>query len=343
MNPNKFIFYRNDYKKIHFEFDPKDSSALDSEGYAYFGRVTNILNEILPPLGLNIVITGWTTHELPSYPEKTIVCILQDEWARKPKYLDKVDLIFRTCGLSPVVLQAYNYGGLTEKFVNLLAQGKALLKDGTGRIKANMNSLSGGKNAPTYLIPLGYYANEKVKFIPFEHRQNSIFFAGSVQHKKKSLFSIKRPKEFSRSRMFVALEHAQKAYSSLNVNTQTTQSFAESITNSNLAYLEQTMNSQICLIPRGANLETFRFYEAIRFGCIPMGETFPIGYFYDKAPIVRLKDWTELGEKAIEILENPSRRDELHKKSLDWWQNICSEKATAVMMKEKILKYYSQN
>ena len=49
------------------------------------------------------------------------------------------------------------------------------------------------------------------------------------------------------------------------------------------------MNSRLALVPRGATTETHRFFQALKFGCIVVTDSVPPIWFYEGAPMVRLR------------------------------------------------------
>ncbi len=340
MKPNTYIFFRNDQHQMKFEFDPDNPYSLDHVDYKYFGRAISFLEPQIQNMGLTIYVTAWTVHELPSYGPDVVSCILQDEWGREPQYRDKVGMVFKTCGLNPLNAESYKHGNFSDYISNFLGQSKAFYNDKGGRLGTALARLKNKNIAPVYEMPIGCYAYEDTAFIPFEERTNDMFFAGSIQHKKDQLFRIKRPKELARDRMTKALEQLQEHNPDLNIKTKITTGFKDSISNENQLYLENVMNTKICPIPRGANLETFRFYEAMRSGCILIGEAFPKAWFYDDAPIIRLKNWSDIKTVVPALLADKDRMLALHTQTLEWWDNVCSEKSLAEHIAQKTLSHY---
>lgn len=336
MAENKYIFFRNDQRQEYFEFDPQNPDCLDGAGYKYFGRVLNLLAPRIEGRGLVIYVTAWTVHELPSYGPNVISCILQDEWGRAPHYRDKVGMVFKTCGKSPVVPEAFGYGGWVDTVTNVLAQAKSVSRDGKGRLKTALATMAGKRIAPVHEMPLGYFAREDIDFVPIEDRPNDLYFAGSMQHIVGKGAKLKRPKELARRRMENALKDLAAREPDVNILSSVTGSFGESINTDNASYLRNMMNTKICPIPRGANLETFRFYEAIRYGCIPVGEALPRAWYYDDAPVIRLKDWSELGERVMPALKDADRLKDMHRAVLDWWKGKCSEEALAEFIRTRL-------
>lgn len=326
----KYIFHRNDQAVARFEFDPADPTCLDAVEYGYCGRVLHLLAPRIQDMDLTICVTGWTVHELPVYGPNVVSFILQDEWGREPRYRDKVRAVFKTCGTSPIRPEAFLFG---DYIPNALAQTKAAMKDGTGRLRTAIAYLRQDRIAPVIDIPLGYYCDLALPARPVMERGNDLFFAGSVQHVKSFL---KRPKELARQRMCDALDRLQEKNPDICVKRSITENFADSINSGNEAYLREMANTKICPIPRGANLETFRFYEAIRYGCVPVGEAFPDNGFYKDAPIIRLDHWSQLGEVIPPLLKDGDRLEELSARALKWWQDRCSEQATALLIERHL-------
>lgn len=328
---NAYIFFRNDSATLQVSFKPDTPTCLDEHGYPYFGRVLHLLEPMIEGRGLTFCVTGWTVKDIPQVGSNVVACILQDEWGREPPYRDKVKTVFKTCGLKPTNLEAACYGGIYDKVVNFAAYLKASSRDNGQRTKSFFKKTTGKRLAPMVHLPLGCYAYSNVDYIPFQERRNDFYFNGSSKHQSKRL-QIKSPKELSRERMIAALDRLKEQQPALNIGLQKTGSFYDSISSSQSSYLETMMDTKFALVPRGANLETFRFYEAIRYGCIPVGESFPKSTFYKDAPIIRLNDWSELSKTITPLLDQPEKLESLHQQARAWWNDVCSEEACAKIL-----------
>lgn len=95
--------------------------------------------------------------------------------------------------------------------------------------------------------------------------------------------------------------------------------------------------SKIVLCPRGGySPETFRHLEAIRAGAIVISEQLPDTYFYRGAPFLCFKNWNDGLREVDRILSNPRELQQLQRKSIEWYESVCSEIGAARYMKEKI-------
>jgi len=102
-------------------------------------------------------------------------------------------------------------------------------------------------------------------------------------------------------------------------------------------YGEIISDSKIVLCPKGFNFtESFRHYEAMRAGCVIISEKLPSTHFYKNSPIIYVSNWDEGLKIANELKDNNEKLDRLSRMTLDWWENKCSEKATAKYIKECI-------
>lgn len=102
-------------------------------------------------------------------------------------------------------------------------------------------------------------------------------------------------------------------------------------------YGEVLSESKIVLSPMGFNsAECFRVYEAMRAGCVIISEELPPILFYHNSPIIQVSNWNEGIKIAKEILTDTEKMESLHQRTLDWWESVCSEKATASYMFDKL-------
>jgi hypothetical protein len=84
------------------------------------------------------------------------------------------------------------------------------------------------------------------------------------------------------------------------------------------------MDSRVALVPRGTVAESYRLFEAWRYGCIAICEELPPRPFLQGAPAITLRSWRELGPVLDSLLADPERQQALHAASLAWWRDVCS-------------------
>jgi hypothetical protein len=101
-------------------------------------------------------------------------------------------------------------------------------------------------------------------------------------------------------------------------------------------YSKQMMNAKLCPVPRGTSLESYRFFEALRFGCIPIVEALPARRYYDEAPVIHVTNWSELDRLVPALLDHAQKLREKHEAALHWWRTKCSEKVVGEFMAQRI-------
>jgi len=94
-----------------------------------------------------------------------------------------------------------------------------------------------------------------------------------------------------------------------------------------LSYGEDMMASRIAVVPRGTALESYRLFEAWRYGCVVVCEALPRTRLYADSPRVTVRAWRELPGVLRSLLSDEERQHELHRASLRWWEEVCSEEA----------------
>jgi hypothetical protein len=104
-----------------------------------------------------------------------------------------------------------------------------------------------------------------------------------------------------------------------------------------LEYGRKLADSRIVLCPSGgASPETFRHIEAMRAGAVLISEALPDTHFYRGAPILAVCDWNTGIEQARRLLDDEASLAELQRDTLDWWEAVCSEAATARYMRDRL-------
>lgn len=308
----------------------------------YFVRVFQILEESLSSLPPLVVYLTWSTESLPSYGENVVAVILGDEKCRVPKYWEKVRFIFKCYGVSPTWEHLDLASLRFSYFLGGLQNIKNVVSDLPQKIRyaSCQNFRKSITRKTVHTIPLGYFNQEELPIKPIESRAHDVFFAGSIVHEKYGSLSLKRisrtPKQSSRAKMLHFLEMSKLQCSNLAVKVHETESFHASAAESSESYSEGLMNAKICLVPRGASLETFRFFEGLRYGCVLITEKLPKHWFYEGAPTLEVRDWSLLPELLSILIENPTKIVDMHLATLDWWNQKCSEKATGRFMAEII-------
>ena len=110
----------------------------------------------------------------------------------------------------------------------------------------------------------------------------------------------------------------------------TTSSFTESVTSdTGDRYTEIMADTKIALAPRGSSIQTSRYYEAMRQGCVVISDRLPPHWFYAGSPAIELDDWSNLEAVVRALAADPERLADLHRQSLAWWDEKLSERSVA--------------
>jgi hypothetical protein len=295
-------------------------------------------------------ITVTEMEQLPSYGENVIVLILGDEFYRVPKYAHKVAAIFKCYGTRQVHQQFALYGpALQVSYLKLLMLGQFLRNliyrlpaKISYRLRKTSRVLFGkGKVTPIYDIPPGYFNSEDLEIKPIAERAHAVFFDGSVIQHRYPIWSLrywtKTPKALCRKQMVLHLQRFKQQHPEFEVKLSTTFEFAAQSSGAEpTSYSQNMMNTKVCLVPRGTTLESYRFFEAMRYGCVIITEVLPPRWFYEGAPVLQIGSWQNLEPVLKKLLDNERLLEDLHQRTLAWWETRCSEQAIGQYIAEKV-------
>jgi hypothetical protein len=333
---------RHTYFTFNFEgtqaWDPYDRDDLPVPGAAYFGGLFREFERHWDGEPLTFYLTHHTT-ELPSYGSDVVVVLLNDEWYRTPAYSGNVLAILRNLPLRPwfpwdtLVPPSYESAFALANHLRVLAEGRR-----SDRNAARVRAAEGWppqRRDNAIDIPLGYYHQPEKPIKPLEERSTDVFFAGSLLHdmerkrgwKRTAKQLVGNPKQIYRKRMIEELESLRVRHPELTAKVTVTGDFRDLGGDEVTSYADAMMDARIALVPRGTAAESYRLFEAWRYGCIVICEALPPRYFLQGAPAVTLRAWSELEPVLSDLLVDPDRQLALHQASLAWWRDVCSEEA----------------
>lgn len=295
------------------------------------GRYLAALDLMEPDLGLRFVVTDAVGGPLPvGGPDVVVVCV-KDEIARLPAYSQPVGMVFKSygtersftrnswAGASPAVARASS----------IASEAVVQARRGAGWLNAAHQARRHG-SPPTADLPLGCLVEPSGAPKPSPERTIDVAFMGSVYTGERSR-RLPSAKENARRQLTRALA-AIEAEGSMSVRLSTTSTYFESQGN-RPAYRETLGETRILPCPRGNSLETYRLFEALAFGCVPVvAGPLPAREYYDGAPIVRIADWSDLGAVCARLLGDPGRVAALQSAASAWWRERCSPEAVAASM-----------
>lgn len=310
--------------------EPGDDVLVDS---AYFGAVLAAMDRRVARGGLTVYLTQ-DVERLPSYGPDVVAVIVGDELTRVPAYVDRVRAVFKNHPVRPLLTSSF----LREPSWTNLWWFASFLRAWRHHLPGAAHWLRAGRPAPVWMLPIGVLNQVEVPFRPLAERTADVFFAGSVGHRGDAgLRGRVAPKVAGRRAMVAGAERLAAAHPELTVRVVTTGGFAESVAGSARAYSEQLMDARIALVPRGASADTFRFWQALRAGCVVVTDTMPRHRFlYDSAPVVRVGRWRELRDVVPALLADAPRLEALHRGGLEWWRTRGAPEAVGAYMAERL-------
>jgi hypothetical protein len=317
-------------------WNPPEVAGDAMVGSAYFGAVLAAMDERLAAGGLTVYLTQ-DLEALPSYGPDVVALVVGDELARIPAYAHRVRATFKNHSARPVLTSNF----LREpSWVNLW-WGASYLRAWRHHLPGALarRRAAGGRAAPIWMLPTGVLNQCELELKPIEARATDVFFAGSVTHMPNAsrLKNSVAPKVRSRVAMVRAADALAAAHADVVVQLTTTSAFADSIEADPDVYSRRLMDARLALVPRGTTADTFRFWEALRYGAVPIVDAPPRHpFFYDGAPVVRVSRWRDLGEVIPPLLKDPDRLRALHERSLDWWRTRGSPEAVGGYMARRL-------
>lgn len=270
---------------------------------------------LLPAAGLTVYLT-WDLTGLPSYGNDVVAIVLGDEASRRPRYAGRVRCVFKCYGDRPWI--SWPPAGLL-----------GLAVDARRWIEALPDlRLPAGRTRPA---PLGFHNQVELPIVPIEQRSTFACFAGSVEEPHRRWLSS--AKTVSRRKMLAAAQRFDAAPTVL----RTTASFGASSDADPVAYSTELMDSAVCLCPRGGSVETFRWFEAMRAGCVVLCDPLPPFWFYEGSPAIELRDWDELPGVLARLHADPGELRARHEAAIVWWREVCGPAALAEQIGDALL------
>ncbi|MEZ4700867.1 MAG: glycosyltransferase [Rhodothermales bacterium] len=332
MKPRNTYFVCLGQGKAPIAWDPFDQERQINLHTDYFGKAMIALEERLQGEGYQVYLT-WDLDALPSYGERVVAVVLGDEWCRVPAYAQRVHRLFKCYGIGPDLGFALFSRPTYQRFLTWFQYLQAGMRYLPGRLRASLASPPDGMplGERIHPIPLGYANQIELPVKPLAERQFDLSFAGSVVHKPYPIWSPKRwfqtPKSHARQTMLDGLKRLVGTRPEWAIDLKITESYKAIRSADPNEYSTRMMDTRICLAPRGTSIETFRYFEGMRYGCIVITERLPSRWFYDGAPALIVDDWSELEDVLDGLLGDPERMEALHRASLNWWRDVCSPQA----------------
>jgi hypothetical protein len=338
-----YLDLSNDLSKLEQKIKPNFN--FNYYGFSYFLKVFENIEKSSSIKNFIFYLTWSNLEQLPSYGQDVVAIVIGDEWCRVPKYCYRVRAVFKCYGIRPTLgcnpLSNPSYLNIMTLFNFMRVWTIGL----PGRLnytfhKFRTEQSSTVKIAPIYDIPLGYHNQLDLPIKAIQDRLYDVSFAGSIEQKLYSVLSwnywLKSPKTIARKQMVSAINFSRDKNPDIKFELTITSHFGASRSASAKTYSEKLMDTKICLVPRGASLETYRFFEAIRYGCIVVTEALPSRWFYNDSPAIKITDWSNLVGILDDLVDNPELMNKKHQESLDWWKTKCSEVAVADYITQKL-------
>lgn len=306
-------------------FSPTQHPYL--EQCRYHAETLRELDTMLGPRGLKFCMI-WHLDELPLRGEDVVVLLIGDERYQLPSYSRDVLAVFRTGAGAPF----HPYRGTRAPIGLKLVDEVRSLRDLGLRVRRSRSVDRAAANI--HSIPLGFHNQVDVPFVPFGERPLDVFFAGgrgAVPRLMAPTTWSFRPRVLARSAMIHAIDTLTVEHPDVRVElVEGTNGLGPA------EYSTKLMSSRISLCPRGNFPETFRHLESARAGCVVITEPLPREWYHLDFPALTLTDWRDAPTLISQLIADPERANELHRRTLQWWKDVASPAALARFMALKL-------
>lgn len=312
-------------------WDLSPDAPLRYPDLRYFAHVMRELDALLPDAGLHVVATTDLVGPLPVSGRDVVVLCLGDEFAVPPHYAHEVGLVAKTTGgrrrrpfvaLWPPPRWREAPMALAQEVVVQARRAPWMIRDLATTARR-------AKAAQIVDLPIGVRAYEEVRAVPFEERRHDVAFAGSVvndAHEHERRWASQKLR--ARRAFLDEVQRLQRDRPDLSLWLRVVPTHWDGAWATE-SYAQALADSRIALCPRGSAVETYRYFEALRSGCVPLYEALPHRDYYDGAPGIHVRDWSRLRDVVDALLADPQRLREQHEAALQWYERWASPPAVA--------------
>lgn len=297
----------------------------------YFGQVLAAIDRSRPDMGLRFVLTKWTDGPLPLRGDDVVVICIGDELCCVPGYAHDVRLVAKTYGVrrTPNALPTGSSRSVAAVMATLVQEVIVQARRSPSLSRSGLRTVRRGRRPLVVDVPLGTYLLEDVPFVAFEDRPLDVSYLGSrFNRPKEARRRVPTQKMRSRRELEETIQWLRTCRPDIRLGTNVIRSFGEASGHRSV-YSRMMMDSRIALCPRGGSLETYRFFEAVSVGCVPVTEKLPSRDFYTGSPAVQVGCWSELPALLESLLEDSAGLHARHQAALRWWAERCSPAAVA--------------
>lgn len=310
--------------------DLTERPTKTGEDFEYFINIAKILVQEHGVQNRNFFIVFDPSCPIPHCDDRTVIFLYGDEKCRFPVAYAAAGLLLPCYGFNP-----YFPERLRPTLASLLDYGrfrKERLQSWLRRRAAGPDTVAAIERK-TLTVPLGYSQQRELPIKPIRERRFLASFAGSVWNLAVGRLSPKRltgvPKAAARSAMGRQLEQFKIEWPQHEIRLWITDTFEHSMQLGGAEYCRMLMDTAVCVAPRGTRMESWRVFEGLRYGCVVVSQRLPERWFYQGSPIIQIDSWDELDAILGDLVSDPVRLEELHRRGLAWWQQICSSAALA--------------
>jgi hypothetical protein len=315
----------------HEPWDTASDGPFRFVDLRYWSLVFREVDRLAPDSGLHVLATDALSGPLPVSGSDVVVLCLNDELGRTPTYAFDVRLVVKTMGagrrapyvaLWPPRRWAAAAPVAAQELIVQLRRLPFLVRAAVGTVRHR-------RRPPLLDVPLGLRAYHDRPVTDFDERTYDVMFAGSLvnQPGEEKRWPVTQKVRFRRD-FLAALSETQRARPDVRFSVRTVPSHWSALQAMG-AYISELLDSRIVLCPRGSSLDTHRYFEALRAGCVPVYEVLPHRPYYDGSPAVRCRDWTQLPAVLDDLLGDPTALHRRHESAVEWYRKHVAPEAVA--------------
>jgi hypothetical protein len=306
----------------------------------YFAAVFREFEQLMPDSGLHVVATTALGDGLPATGPNVVVLCMGDEFVVPPAYSHEVRLVVKTLGGArrrPYVAVTHprRWPALPMAVAQeTVVQARRL----PWLARSAQRSITAHRRPAILDVPIGIRAFEQSPAVPFAERQYDVAFAGSLvneatEHKRR----WQSQKLRARQAFLDETERLQANRPDLSVWLRVVPTHWDGAS-ATRSYAAALADSRIVLCPRGSSLDTYRYFEALRAGCVPVYEMLPSRDYYNGAPGVRVGHWSQLPTVIDRMVSNPAGLLAQHHAALDWYIRWAAPAAVAQRIADRLTR-----